>query len=144
MPFDAGAELGRHLVEVGDEVLVKGSSTFVWRHQVEVVGADQLSVIGHEPSVCTRTEDGTPWFPDREDYRSHERGHPRSSLLDPYNCTDEADGIAHAGPFHGQTTRSADGRPRPGRPSQIMDIFEGTEQIQQLVIARALSGMRIE
>jgi alkylation response protein AidB-like acyl-CoA dehydrogenase len=24
------------------------------------------------------------------------------------------------------------------------DIFEGTEQIQQLVIARALSGMRIE
>jgi alkylation response protein AidB-like acyl-CoA dehydrogenase len=24
------------------------------------------------------------------------------------------------------------------------DIFEGTEQIQQLVIARAISGMRIE
>ena len=24
------------------------------------------------------------------------------------------------------------------------DIFEGTEQIQQLVISRALSGMRIE
>ena len=24
------------------------------------------------------------------------------------------------------------------------DIFEGTEQIQQLVIARALSGMRID
>ncbi|MCB1259237.1 MAG: acyl-CoA dehydrogenase family protein [Acidimicrobiales bacterium] len=30
------------------------------------------------------------------------------------------------------------------RDAKIMDIFEGTEQIQQLVIARALSGMRIE
>ena len=30
------------------------------------------------------------------------------------------------------------------RDSKIYDIFEGTEQIQQLVIARALSGMRIE
>jgi alkylation response protein AidB-like acyl-CoA dehydrogenase len=28
--------------------------------------------------------------------------------------------------------------------SQIYDIFEGTEQIQQLVIARAASGIRIE
>jgi hypothetical protein len=27
---------------------------------------------------------------------------------------------------------------------QIHDIFEGTEQIQQLVISRAISGMRIE
>ena len=26
----------------------------------------------------------------------------------------------------------------------IYDIFEGTEQIQQLVIARAISGIRIE
>ena len=25
-----------------------------------------------------------------------------------------------------------------------MDIFEGTEQIQQLVISRAISGLRIE
>jgi len=25
-----------------------------------------------------------------------------------------------------------------------MDIFEGTEQIQQLVIGRAISGLRIE
>jgi acyl-CoA dehydrogenase len=30
------------------------------------------------------------------------------------------------------------------RDSKIYDIFEGTEQIQQLVIARAVSGMRIE
>ncbi len=30
------------------------------------------------------------------------------------------------------------------RDSKIMDIFEGTEQIQQLVIARAISGIRIE
>jgi alkylation response protein AidB-like acyl-CoA dehydrogenase len=30
------------------------------------------------------------------------------------------------------------------RPDQIYDIFEGTEQIQQLVISRAISGLRIE
>jgi hypothetical protein len=30
------------------------------------------------------------------------------------------------------------------RPQQTYDIFEGTEQIQQLVIARAISGLRIE
>ena len=30
------------------------------------------------------------------------------------------------------------------RDAKIMDIFEGTEQIQQLVVARALSGLRIE
>ena len=30
------------------------------------------------------------------------------------------------------------------RDAKIHDIFEGTEQIQQLVIARAISGMRIE
>jgi len=29
-------------------------------------------------------------------------------------------------------------------PSQTHDIFEGTEQIQQLAISRAISGMRIE
>jgi acyl-CoA dehydrogenase len=29
-------------------------------------------------------------------------------------------------------------------PNQIHDIFEGTEQIQQLVISRAISGLRIE
>ena len=29
-------------------------------------------------------------------------------------------------------------------PNQSFDIFEGTEQIQQLVISRAISGMRIE
>ena len=29
------------------------------------------------------------------------------------------------------------------RDAKIMDIFEGTEQIQQLVISRAISGMRI-
>jgi alkylation response protein AidB-like acyl-CoA dehydrogenase len=30
------------------------------------------------------------------------------------------------------------------RDSKIMDIFEGTEQIQELVISRAISGLRIE
>ena len=33
---------------------------------------------------------------------------------------------------------------RMHRDAKIYDIFEGTEQIQQLVIARAISGMRIE
>lgn len=31
-----------------------------------------------------------------------------------------------------------------GRFRETMDIFEGTEQIQQLVISRAISGLRIE
>ncbi len=35
-------------------------------------------------------------------------------------------------------------RPRDGPPEMIYDIFEGTEQIQQLVNSRAISGMRIE
>jgi hypothetical protein len=30
------------------------------------------------------------------------------------------------------------------RGQQTHDIFEGTEQVQQLVIARAISGLRIE
>jgi alkylation response protein AidB-like acyl-CoA dehydrogenase len=35
-----------------------------------------------------------------------------------------------------------DGRHR--HPRRSYDIFEGTEQIQQLVVARAISGLRIE
>jgi alkylation response protein AidB-like acyl-CoA dehydrogenase len=31
-----------------------------------------------------------------------------------------------------------------GLPGKLMDIFEGTEQIQELVISRAISGLRIE
>ena len=30
------------------------------------------------------------------------------------------------------------------RDAKIFDIFEGTEQIQQLVIARAITGLRVE
>jgi alkylation response protein AidB-like acyl-CoA dehydrogenase len=30
------------------------------------------------------------------------------------------------------------------RDSKIFDIFEGTEPIQELVISRAISGLRIE
>src|SRR5262249_48088469 len=33
---------------------------------------------------------------------------------------------------------------RMHRDAKIFDIFEGTEQIQQLVISRAISGIRIE
>jgi alkylation response protein AidB-like acyl-CoA dehydrogenase len=32
----------------------------------------------------------------------------------------------------------------PDRPDLIHTIFEGTSEIQQLVIARAISGLRIE
>ena len=32
----------------------------------------------------------------------------------------------------------------PGASSQIMDIFEGTEQIQQGIVARAISEGRID
>jgi hypothetical protein len=31
-----------------------------------------------------------------------------------------------------------------GRFRETMDIFEGTEQVKQLVISRAISGLRIE
>jgi hypothetical protein len=31
-----------------------------------------------------------------------------------------------------------------GRGRQTFDIFEGTEQIQQLVISRAITGLRVE
>jgi acyl-CoA dehydrogenase len=36
------------------------------------------------------------------------------------------------------------GAQRPGRAGMIHTIFEGTSEIQQLVIARAISGLRIE
>jgi hypothetical protein len=35
-------------------------------------------------------------------------------------------------------------RHRPTRPREIYDIFEGTAEIQQLVIARAISGIQIK
>jgi hypothetical protein len=38
----------------------------------------------------------------------------------------------------------ANGVGRLERVRHTYDIFEGTEQIQQLVISRAISGMRIE
>ena len=37
-----------------------------------------------------------------------------------------------------------DSRESAGHVRETMDIFEGTEQIQQLVISRAISGLRIE
>jgi alkylation response protein AidB-like acyl-CoA dehydrogenase len=33
---------------------------------------------------------------------------------------------------------------RPGPGCRIHTIFEGTSEIQQLVIARAISGLRVE
>jgi hypothetical protein len=38
----------------------------------------------------------------------------------------------------------ATGRRGPGRGSGIYDIFEGTAEIQQPVISRAISGMQIK
>ena len=60
--------------------------------------------------------------------RSFSRATP--SLLHPYNCT-APPGLGGTG-WH------------QGGDRQTYDIFEGTEQIQQLVIARAISGMRVE
>jgi hypothetical protein len=53
-------------------------------------------------------------------------------------------------PFSGDTT--IDCNPTSDFPENeirawlrwTLDIFEGTEQIQQLVVARAISGLRIE
>ncbi len=47
-------------------------------------------------------------------------------------------GIAGLGVLLGEASKLAEGR------QHSYDIFEGTEQIQQLVIARAISGVRIE
>ena len=44
-------------------------------------------------------------------------------------------------------TRNRSSQPcveRPGRPEMSPTIFEGTSEIQQLVIARAISGLRID
>jgi len=40
--------------------------------------------------------------------------------------------------------QATDSRETARRLREAMDIFEGTEQIQQLVISRAISGLRIE
>jgi hypothetical protein len=41
------------------------------------------------------------------------------------------------------TRYAPDSRPRPGAELTNYDLFEGTEQIQQLVISRAISGVHI-
>jgi len=41
-------------------------------------------------------------------------------------------------------TRTAHHGVTPGKPETLSHIFEGTSEIQQLVIARAISGLRIE
>lgn len=46
--------------------------------------------------------------------------------------------------FWRQNTLVRDRSDPQGRFREIYDIFEGTEQIQQLVISRAISGLRIE
>ena len=63
---------------------------------------------------------------------------------DPYNSM-ESHGRGGLGGREapGQGT-AQHGATRAGRPGMIHDIFEGTEQIQQLVISRAISGLRIE
>jgi hypothetical protein len=44
----------------------------------------------------------------------------------------------------GRAAQVGDRRRTAEHPRATFDIFEGTEQIQQLVIARAISGLRIE
>ena len=43
-----------------------------------------------------------------------------------------------------QQPQVTDSREAVRQIRESMDIFEGTEQIQQLVISRAISGLRIE
>jgi hypothetical protein len=43
-----------------------------------------------------------------------------------------------------ENARSGTQSSQCGHHRDIYDIFEGTEQIQQLVISRAISGMRVE
>ena len=46
---------------------------------------------------------------------------------------------------HPRTEPQVRGRAEPSRTGRAtFDIFEGAEQIQQLVIGRAISGLRIE
>jgi hypothetical protein len=40
-------ELFRELVGVGDDPVPEGLSAFVWRHGVELLGAQDLSLVGH-------------------------------------------------------------------------------------------------
>ncbi len=63
------------------------------------------------------------------------------SLLHPYNCRERRRTGSHGNRKPaGQTGCVV----LPGPFGQIYDIFEGTEQIQELVISRAISGLRIE
>jgi alkylation response protein AidB-like acyl-CoA dehydrogenase len=49
-----------------------------------------------------------------------------------------------AGPDQGRNGRSAHWLAAGGRSEQIFTIFEGTSEIQRLVISRNISGLRIE
>jgi hypothetical protein len=48
------------------------------------------------------------------------------------------------GPTAGRNRRSAAGLVLVGPPNQSFTIFEGTSEIQRLVISRNISGLRIE
>jgi len=54
------------------------------------------------------------------------------------------DGAVLAGRALGRNRRSASSLTRGGRAGQSFTIFEGTSEIQRLVISRNISGLRIE
>ena len=54
------------------------------------------------------------------------------------------DSAVLAGTTYWKTAAQTDCAPQAGPTKEIYDIFEGTEQIQELVISRAISGLRIE
>lgn len=72
----------------------------------------------------------------------------RCRAIHPYSIPTTARHGADGGVQHdtrsGCISRSEHWLVLDGQPVQTMDIFEGTEQIQELVISRAISGLRIE
>jgi hypothetical protein len=62
----------------------------------------------------------------------------------PYNSMDSRARAGLGGRESPGQRTAQHGSKLAGRPGMIHDIFEGTEQIQQLVISRAISGLRIE
>jgi hypothetical protein len=69
----------------------------------------------------------------------------RPSLLHPYNCTQRIRSGCHTAARAVEEIAAHRHIPAFAGPvEQTFDIFEGTEQIQQLVISRAITGLRVE
>lgn len=89
-------------------------------------------------SVCPRARQ-LIWR--RESTRVRVDVHP---YFCPYFSPDEAAFAPLDGRVKRQNTRSQACATRIGRSNPSYTIFEGTSEIQRLVIARALTGLRVE